>query len=42
MKGELKPIRSKADYRNTRAEIERLWGQKAERRQATGSIFWRH
>ena len=29
MKGELKPIRSKADYRNALAEVERLWGAKS-------------
>jgi HTH-type transcriptional regulator/antitoxin HigA len=29
MKGELKPIRSKADHRNALAEVERLWGAKS-------------
>jgi HTH-type transcriptional regulator/antitoxin HigA len=29
MKGELKPIRSKADYKNALAEVERLWGAKS-------------
>lgn len=29
MKGELKPIRSKADYGRAMAEIERLWGAKS-------------
>jgi HTH-type transcriptional regulator / antitoxin HigA len=28
MKGELKPIRSKADYERALAELERLWGAK--------------
>jgi HTH-type transcriptional regulator/antitoxin HigA len=29
MSGELKPIRTKADYERALAEIERLWGAKA-------------
>ena len=29
MKGELKPIRTKADYEQALAEIERLWGAKS-------------
>ena len=29
MKNELKPIRSKADYRQALAEVERLWGAKS-------------
>jgi HTH-type transcriptional regulator / antitoxin HigA len=29
MKGELKPIRSTADYKNALAEVERLWGAKS-------------
>jgi HTH-type transcriptional regulator/antitoxin HigA len=28
MTGELKPIRSKADYKRALAELERLWGAK--------------
>jgi HTH-type transcriptional regulator / antitoxin HigA len=29
MAGELKPIRTKADYRRALAEVERLWGAKS-------------
>lgn len=29
MKNELKPIRSKSDYREALAEVERLWGAKS-------------
>ena len=29
MKNELKPIRSKADYEDSLAEVERLWGAKS-------------
>ena len=29
MKGELKPIRTKADYKKALAEVERLWGTKS-------------
>lgn len=29
MSGELKPIRTKADYKNALAEMERLWGAKS-------------
>lgn len=29
MKGELKPIRSEADYEKSLAEVERLWGAKS-------------
>ncbi|MCH8196566.1 MAG: helix-turn-helix domain-containing protein [Proteobacteria bacterium] len=29
MTGELKPIRSKADYKRALAEVERLWGAKS-------------
>ena len=29
MATELKPIRSKADYKNALAEVERLWGAKS-------------
>lgn len=29
MKSELKPIRSKSDYENSLAEVERLWGAKS-------------
>lgn len=29
MKNELKPIRSKADYEHSLAEVERLWGAKS-------------
>jgi HTH-type transcriptional regulator / antitoxin HigA len=29
MKGELKPIRSEADYERSLAEVERLWGARS-------------
>ena len=41
MATELKPIRTKADYKNALAEVERLWVQRVEPRRATGSMCWR-
>jgi hypothetical protein len=37
----LKPIRSRADYRKSLAELERLFGVRAaERPMVTGSMCW--
>jgi HTH-type transcriptional regulator / antitoxin HigA len=33
MNAELKPIRTKADYNNALAELERLWGAKSGTRE---------
>src|SRR5262245_38640876 len=41
MKREIKPIRTKADYKAALAEIETLWGARAARRAATGWTYLR-
>ena len=41
MATELKPIRTKADYKNALAEVERLWGAKSGTAKATDSMCWR-
>ena len=41
MATELKPIRTKADYKNALVEAERLWGAKSGTAKATGSTCWR-
>lgn len=41
MASELKPIRTKKDYKAALAEVERLWAPRAARREATGSTYWR-
>jgi HTH-type transcriptional regulator/antitoxin HigA len=41
MASELKPIRTKADYKSALAEVERLWGAKSGTARGTGSTCWR-
>ena len=36
MATDLKPIRTKADYKEALAEVDRLWGAKSGRRRAIG------
>ena len=41
MATELKPIRTKADYKSAISEVERLWGAKIGTATAIASMCWR-